>query len=226
MNDASHSPIPPVADTPERIRMINVPPVTLLIVALLSVVQIMRTYMLTPDEDQIWVLRYGFIPLHLREYGLSSIFPWLSLVTYSVLHFGWLHFFVNVTGLLAFGSGVERALGWMRYLVILILSIMAGALLHFIFFSHDTVILGGISAGLSGLFAVVIGLIQQRNGWRGLLLPSAVWIIINVVIGYAGIPGQGGLSIAWLAHMGGFIVGLVSLPFVLPAYSFSNRQKG
>jgi membrane associated rhomboid family serine protease len=214
----------PVTDAQEPVRMINVPPVTLFIVALLTFIHIMRVYVLSAEEDQNWVLRFGFIPLHLYEYGLHSIFPWLSTITYSVLHFGWVHFFVNITGVLAFGSGVERAFGWWRYSIVMVLCIMAGALAHFALFSHDTVILGGISAGLSGLFALVIGLIQQRNGWRGLFLPALIWVLINIVIGYAGMPGQGGLSIAWIAHMGGFAMGLIALPVLLPAYRFQKQH--
>jgi membrane associated rhomboid family serine protease len=222
----NHSPESASSSLPPSEPLFNVPPVTLLLVLVLSAIQLLRVYGFSPEQDQLWVLRLGFIPLHLREYGLSSIFPWFSTITYSLLHFGWLHFVVNITAILAFGAGVERSFGWKRYVVILGATIIAGALTHFIWFSHDVVILGGISAGVSGLFAIVIGMLQQRNGWRGLIVPSVIWLAINMVIGNMGMPGQDGLSIAWVAHMGGFIAGLAFLPWIMPAYRVFKSQKG
>ncbi|HEY1095891.1 MAG TPA: rhomboid family intramembrane serine protease [Alphaproteobacteria bacterium] len=223
MNTASPQPGIAPATSP-RERMINVPPVTLILVVFLVGVHLWRTYFLTEDQDMTVIIRLGFLPLNLHDYAFQSIWPWISLVSYASLHFGWTHLIINATGLLAFGAGVERAFGMVRYLLVLVVGIIAGALAHYMFFPDGTTILGGISAGLSALFAVVMGLLQQRRGWTGMIVPSLVWIGVNIVIGYVGIPGQVGMAIAWVAHLGGFIVGLLALPCLMPAYKICRPE--
>ena len=210
---------------PARERLINLPPLTLALLIVLFGIHLMRLFVLTPMQDEELVLLLGFVPARLRILGTHDILPWLNLVTYALLHFGWTHMLVNGVGLAAFGAAAERLIGRLNYSVVLLVGTITGALLHFVFFSTDTVLLGGISAGLSGVFAVVLGVIQQtrQRPWRSLAKPVLAWIVINVVMGLIGVPGQPGLAIAWVAHLGGFVGGLVCLPFFVPAYRFSSQ---
>jgi membrane associated rhomboid family serine protease len=209
---------------PTRERLFSVAPVTLALVLLVIAVHLVRLFVLSDVQDLDLVMSLSFIPAKLLLTGTTSFEPWINLLSYALLHFGWMHLIVNVTGLLAFGTALERFLGWRVYLGILLTGIIAGALFHFIFFSSDSVILGGISAGLSALFAVILGCLQ-RASWRVLLPGIIAWLAINLLTGLMGVPGQPGLAMAWLAHMGGFFAGLAFLPFLFPAYR-SSFSKG
>jgi membrane associated rhomboid family serine protease len=47
------------------------------------------------------------------------------------------------------------------------------------------------------------------GGRRGLWLVVILWIVINVVLGQTGMPGMEDAAIAWVAHLGGFVSGLL-----------------
>lgn len=208
--------------------MINIPPLTFLLMLALTIVHLVRVFALSPEDDQMLVMHLGFMPKFLHDAGLHMWQPWASLVTYSLLHFGWPHFIVNITALVAFGSATERVFGRMRYMVILLAGVIAGALIHFAFYSESTILLGGMSAGLSALFAVVLGVMQlgrtQTHVWRAMIKPTLAWVVVNIVIGLMGVPGQPGLAVGWVAHLGGFAAGLLCLPLFVTAYRFWKKD--
>ena len=213
--------------------LFNVPPVTLALIVLLTAVHLIRLFVLSSDQDAQWVATLGFIPLRFKQLALHDPLAWLPVISYAALHFGWMHFFVNVTGLAAFGSATERTVGAVRYIAILISGIIAGIALHFILFSDTIVLIGGISAGVSALFPIIMAIIQhtrQQTGWHSLLPALFIWVVMNIVFGLTGVPGgnlsgQGPsiLAVAWVAHLGGFMAGLIWLPILWPHYRFTFR---
>lgn len=224
----SDEPIQAAPAAAKRQPPIHIAPVTLLIVLVLAAVHVMRLYILSPNDEQLFVLHVAFVPKFLHDVGFYTWQPWPTLLSYSLLHFGWLHFIVNITALTAFGSAVERMFGMRRYIVVLLSGIVAGALVHFAFYSNSTVLLGGISAGISALFAVVLGMMQLNRsdfqGWTSMRKPVIAWVIMNVAIGLMGVPGQPGLAIGWIAHLGGFAAGLLALAWLIPDYAFGNTH--
>ena len=214
------APSTPSHDSEASERLVNIPPVTLFLMAVLTAVHLIRLFYLTPAQDNFWVSLLGFVPAYFHQSATTEFLPWANLLSYALLHFGWAHFVMNIAGLAAFGSAVEQSIGAVRYAAVLLFGIIAGALVHFMFFYDSAVLLGGISAGLSALFAVILGLLQQhrvlKRGWRGLALPVTVWIVVNTVLGFIGIPGQPDQTIGWIAHLGGFIAGLACLPVLFP----------
>lgn len=156
----------------------------------------------------------GFVSA--RYSGLVP-FGWPAVVApvaHLFLHGGWLHVAVNVGMLMAFGSPLERAIGLKRFLLLYILSGFGGALTHFIFQPQSLSPLIGASGAISGLFGGVL-MVMQRQGLMGdparygrLALFIAVWLGITIFFGFAGMPGAEG-NIAWTAHVGGFVVGLL-----------------
>jgi membrane associated rhomboid family serine protease len=153
-----------------------------------------------------------------------------SFVTYMAVHAGWVHLLVNLAWMVAFGSGVERRIGEARFFAFSILCGIAGALLHLALNWGDMAPVVGASAAISGQMAaalrVVFGLRgdADRNFVRAplpslaaslsdirLLLVLALWVGLNLVFGLGLLTMEGAEgAIAWQAHIGGFVFGLVT----------------
>ena len=162
-----------------------------------------------------------------------------TLLSYGLLHGSWLHLASNGLWLAAFGSPVARRLGPGRFLNLLALSTIGGALLHWWSRDLDVLPLVGASAGISGATAAAIrfvfapGLRFGELGddavvkaipaeplgqlWRNsrALLFTGIWFATNILFGAGLVPIFGEeTSIAWEAHIGGFVVGLLLFPLL------------
>jgi membrane associated rhomboid family serine protease len=192
--------------------MFNLPPVTAALAGLLVIVHGLRQ--LLSEREDLWLdFTFGVLP---ARYGLALDWPAIvAPVTHSVLHAGWLHLAINVATLAAFGSGVERMLGGARMLLVFLATAALGALLHVLVYAGDVVPVVGASGGISGLFGVILVLLHRRGQLGGSLkVVAVVWILVAVVTGVIGVPGQEDLSIAWVVHIAGFVAGLALAPLV------------
>jgi membrane associated rhomboid family serine protease len=149
---------------------------------------------------------------------------YLTLLTSMFMHGSIMHIVGNMLFLWIFGDNVEIALGRMRYLIFyLVCGIIAGLSHVFV-----TVALGSNpyipSLGASGAISGVLGaylVLFPRNPVRVLLfrvittVPAIVaiglWFLLQLFEGYFSGPGGGG--VAYAAHVGGFIAGLVLVKF-------------
>ncbi|MEI6573890.1 MAG: rhomboid family intramembrane serine protease [Alphaproteobacteria bacterium] len=192
---------------------------------------------LKPDSEDFAGL--AEIAAYLRAH--PSALPF-SLFSYAFLHAGWPHLVINSIWLMAFGSVVLRRIGTIRFLVLFALSSIGAALFHFITHSGDVMPVIGASGAVSGIMAAAIRFVFQpgeslsgfsldaSGSYRAPALPLIktfqdrrtlrfilLWLAINIVTGLAGVPlGLGEGSIAWEAHVGGFITGLIVFSWVDP----------
>jgi membrane associated rhomboid family serine protease len=222
----SRPPPPPPDDTAAAQRAINLPPVvTALIVANVAV------YLVVSVLPWRWelgaLLHLGFVP---ARYTIGSAFAWPALVapvTHQFLHGGVLHLLVNMVMLAAFGSGVERLLGGGRMLALYVVCGMAGALAHLAFYPESTTPVIGASGAISGLFGAVLRLIARHprvgGGVKRVLPVAAIWVVVAIVTGFTGLPGDGGAQVAWAAHVGGFLLALAL--FDLFAWRANRRSR-
>ncbi|PJB69873.1 MAG: rhomboid family intramembrane serine protease [Alphaproteobacteria bacterium CG_4_9_14_3_um_filter_47_13] len=195
---------------------LNLPPVTKIMMAVLVIIHLALNFILD-DPARQWVLdHFGFTP----EYYTRAFSFWPAIAgsfTYALLHDGWIHISMNVVMMAAFGAGVEKWMGGRRMLVLFVLCSLGAALCHFILspFSAHTMV--GASGGISGLFAAVLVMMQMQgrlgHGRYGIWPLAAFWIGISFIFGLLG--GPGGSAIAWAAHIGGFIAGLILIKPVL-----------
>ncbi|MGN6570599.1 MAG: rhomboid family intramembrane serine protease [Pseudolabrys sp.] len=173
-----------------------------------------------------------------------------TFVTYAFLHANWMHFGVNAIWFLAFGSAVARRFGAMRFLAFFAVTAAAGAALHLVTHAGEQFPMIGASASISGTMAAAIRFVFQRGGPLGILrggdddayrvpaLPLsgvlrdprvllflAVWFGINIVFGVGSFPSlTGGESVAWQAHIGGFLAGLLLFSWFDPAPDFQQSD--
>jgi len=165
---------------------------------------------------------FGVVPVELidalRSGDLLSL-PVLSLITYQFLHGGWMHLGVNMITLAAFGTPVERLLGVRRFVVFYLSAGVVAGFIHVLFFpgSSDPVI--GASGSISGVFGGVLMLMRYVGSLTSLLPVAGIWIGLNVFFGiFGGTPGAAGEQVAWVAHIGGFVYGLLVIRLFLPRH--------
>ena len=158
-----------------------------------------------------------------------------TFVTYALLHGDLVHLGVNLIWLLPFGAAVARRLRPVRFLVFFAVTAAAGALAHLVTHPGAMLPMVGASASISGFMAAAMRFAFQRGGpldnWRSadpasyfvpaepltkalrnprLLIFLGVWFALNALFGLGTgiIPGTE-QAVAWQAHVGGFIAGLV-----------------
>ncbi len=158
-----------------------------------------------------------------------------TFVTYSLLHANLSHIGFNVLWLLPFGSALARRFGAVRFFVFMAVTAAAGALAHLLTHEHAVAPMIGASASVSGAMAAAIRFAFVQGSFlsfsRGdadaaarvpaLSLTRAlrntrvlgflvVWFGVNIIFGIGSIAiGADGASVAWQAHIGGFLAGLM-----------------
>jgi len=151
------------------------------------------------------------------------------------MHGGWLHLGGNMLFLFIFGDNVERRLGSLLYLAFyLVCGVIASAAQ--IATDPSSVIPSlGASGAISGVLAAYLVYFPQNKvrvlvGFRFVtevpaLLMIGVWALIQFVsgIGSIAVTDQTGGGVAYFAHIGGFIAGLV-LAFLLRAFGRGPTQ--
>ena len=164
-----------------------------------------------------------------------------TFVTYALLHADVMHLGINAVWLLAFGTPLARRFGALRFLVFFAVTAIAGAAAHLATHGGELVPMIGASAAVSGAMAAAMSFAFQRGGpiWqRGretasyqvpaislgaalrdprILAFFAVWLGINLLFGLGAISLAGAdQPIAWQAHVGGFLAGLLLFGFFDP----------
>jgi membrane associated rhomboid family serine protease len=138
-------------------------------------------------------------------YSYPQLFePW-RMFTSIFAHASIIHIALNMYTLWIFGMVLEPMLGRIRYLVLFLLSGLAGSLGVFLIADPRIPVIGA-SGAIFGMMAAFL-IIQRRLGGNATQL--LILVGINLVIGFV-IPG-----IAWQAHLGGLVGGaLVGLIYV------------
>lgn len=161
---------------------------------------------------------FAFVPAYFwaqfQGAGHLDVLSLLSLVTHAFLHADLLHLFLNGGLLLAFGTLVERVSGTGWFLLLFALAAAGGALAQAFAVGPEPVVMVGASGAVYGMIGAAIpylfaGRVGQSR--RSALAFIVVIMGLNLVFGAFGLGEflSGGGAIAWQAHIGGFVVGLV-----------------
>jgi membrane associated rhomboid family serine protease len=183
------------------------------------------------------------IPLYFRDQFIAhyALVPdrlsLTSFVTSMFLHGGWLHLLGNMWFLWVFGSHIEEAMGSGKFLIFYLTSGIASAAVQFLFNLGSpipTIGASGAIAGVMGAFVLiyprvrVVTLVFIVIFITTIELPAALmllyWFAIQLLSGLGSLSqvtqAQG---IAWFAHVGGFLAGIVLVRFFSgnrPRYSY------
>jgi membrane associated rhomboid family serine protease len=157
--------------------------------------------------------------------GLQGHNYW-PFLTYMFLHGGWLHIIGNMWFLWIFGDNVEDRMGHRRFLFFYLLCGFSAVLIYLIINPESTVPTLGASGAISGVMgayflmfptARVLTLIPIFFFPYIVELPALIfigfWFLFQLISGASSmVEAQTGQGIAWWAHIGGFITGMVLLP--------------
>jgi membrane associated rhomboid family serine protease len=158
-----------------------------------------------------------------------------TFVTYAFIHGDLTHLTVNSLWLLAFGSPLAVRFGTLKILAFLAVGAAAGAAVHLATHPGTFTPMVGASAAISAAMAGVIRFLFEPGGPMGagrlpgpaahlvpasplmttlarppVLLFLAVWFGLNIIFGLGTLPiSDEGISVAWEAHIGGFVAGLI-----------------
>jgi membrane associated rhomboid family serine protease len=199
------------------------PLVTLALVALNVIAFFLELSQPSERALQSFIESWGVVP---REYAaghdLAPYIPlpfWTTLFTSMFLHGGWAHLGGNMLYLWIFGDNLEKVMGHVRFIVFYLVCGLAAGLAHIFFNSASGVPTVGASGAISGILGGYLMLfphnrvrVLTRGGVAAVpaVYMLGFWILIQFVNGLGAIaqtPETGG--VAYVAHVGGFVAGLV-----------------
>ena len=161
--------------------------------------------------------------------GPTKIPVYFTLLTSMFMHGGWAHLGGNMLYLWIFGDNIENRLGHMRYIIFYLLTGVIASLSHVfatVMSTQNSLVPSlGASGAISGVLGAYILLFPKRTVKmfviRGVIdVPSYValgfWIALQVVSGLGLLGEASGGGVAYAAHIGGFIAGLLLIKFFDP----------
>lgn len=152
---------------------------------------------------------------HLLEaYQFRDIIPAVSVFSSMFMHGGWMHLLGNMLFLWIFGNNIEDYLGHFKFIVFYLICGVGAAAAHFFFNYNSLEPVIGASGAISGIMGAYL-ILFPRAKIKTLVfilffitfmdIPAAAFLVIWFLFQftYAG----AGSYVAWLAHVGGFLVG-------------------
>lgn len=190
------------------------------------------------DLDR-FIYIYGLVPARYSVPQIASYFSILeqifALFSFMFLHGGFLHLLGNMWSLYIFGDNVEDHLGPLRYLFFYLLCGVASGVSHLVVnFNSNIPTIGasGAIAGVMGAYFILHPKAKILTLIPIFIIPWFVeipaffflglWFVIQFLHAAGGSGAAGG--IAWWAHIGGFVFGIVFIKLLslLPATGISN----
>lgn len=165
---------------------------------------------LAPAAIERWIVfHFAFIP---AAWSIDAWPIWslaIAPFTYAFLHAGLLHLVLNGVMLAVMGQVLERRLGQAKFLLVFAAGVLGGALVHAVIGGAAEIPLVGASAGVGALYGAGITLhgrgVSLGPNSRLLMALTAFFLITNI-LGLI-LPLMG--NIAYAAHLGGFIAGIL-----------------
>lgn len=177
-----------------------------------------------------FILKFGVVPglvVNWPETGMSFTAAILPFVTSMFLHGGWMHLIGNMWYLWIFGDNVEDRLGHFMYLVFYLLCGIGAGIVHTVLNADSFIPSVGASGAIAGVlgayilsypFARVLTLVPIFVFIQIIEIPAMIvlglWFIMQFLSGTAALVSTAatdGGGVAWWAHIGGFVIGMVLL---------------
>lgn len=160
--------------------------------------------------------------------GPTAIPVYFTLLTSMFMHGSWAHLAGNMLYLWIFGDNIENRLGHRRYLFFYLLCGIIASLSHVfstLMSPQNTLVPSlGASGAISGVLGAYLMMFPKRKikmlAFQGIIqVPSwvalGIWIVFQVISGLGMLGGETG-GVAYAAHIGGFLAGLILIKFFDP----------
>jgi membrane associated rhomboid family serine protease len=239
-------PLPPAAGTeppvvpapdeepPAREPIFNIPRPLAVVVALMTVIHLLRVYVLSDQLDRGVIIDAAFFPIRytlpLSEQGWVGYF--LGPFGHSLLHGSALHLIFNSLWLVVFAAPLVARIGAWRFALLWLTSAGFSAFFFGLLSGWPMTYLIGASGVVSATvgaacrfsvplsgsrqmryaqYAPRLGIVEAMTH-RSVLVFTAIWLLSNmlVLVGIGMPSGSSGADIAWQAHLGGFLFGYLT----------------
>lgn len=222
---------------PQKTRepVLNIPAVIIGLIGLCSLIYVAQNYLISEEHNFIFMLNFAFIPARFT-YGSGFYDPaaLFTMLSYSFMHGSFAHLAVNMVWLAAFGSPLAGRIGTSKILIFWALTSIVAVLTHYAIYPTSNIPLVGASGAISGIMGAAARYGFRRvpthsgnknmSAFAGPLLPVlttltyrpvitfvGIWFIINIITGVYSAQETGLASIAWEAHIGGFLAGFFGI---------------
>lgn len=182
---------------------------------------------LPADAAERAVLSLGAVPALLTGHArldpaIASVPAWATVLTSMFLHGGWLHLGGNMLYLWIFGDNVEDAFGHLRFALFYVACGVAAVAAQALPAPDSTTPMIGASGAISGVLGAYLLLFPRARVLVAIplglyldlrRLPAVVVLVLWFALQLAStLLGDGNEGVAFRAHLGGFIAGLVLAP--------------
>jgi len=177
--------------------------------------------MLLSQDPEAFVARYALTPQNVTLFNLETLLPF---ITSMFLHGGFFHIFSNMWFLWVFGDNVEERLGILGFPLLYFGSGIVGGILQYLLHTGSTVPMIGASGAVSGVLGAYFILFPHHR-IRSVVFLFFIFTVVNIPAGFylfywfilqffqgiASIPtlSQEVGGVAFMAHVGGFVTGVL-----------------
>jgi len=180
-------------------------------------------------------INYDTLTTPIGNLSINSPIPnWITLFTSMFIHGDWMHFMANMLFLWVFGDNIEDRFGHLRYLLFYLAAGMAAAWLHIATNTASQVPTVGASGAIAGVLGAYLFLFPYSRVRTVVIfffitfirIPAifllGFWLVLQFIggIGSLGPSAQAG-GVAYWAHIGGFVLGIVTVLL----YRLLTRQR-
>ena len=172
-----------------------------------------------PSALNGFIETWGLVPV---RFWANPQTAWVTIFSSMFLHGGWFHILSNMWVLFIFGDNVEDRMGGGWYLVFYLLSGVAAALMQTFLLSGSSAPMIGASGAIAGVLgaylvlfprARILSLVPILFIFTVIEVPAVVfllfWFASQLFSGFLALGGASGSGVAWWAHIGGFVFGLL-----------------
>lgn len=174
---------------------------------------------LTAGNTDLFIFQYALVPANVDFGNWSSFVPF---VTSQYLHAGFLHIASNMLFLWVFGDNVEERLGFLFFPIFYTLAGVVGGLAQFMLAPDSPIPMLGASGAVAGVLGAYFALFPHHTiktlvpvfGFVSVVsIPASVmlvyWFVTQLFAGVGSLAISAGDvgGVAYLAHIGGFVVG-------------------
>jgi len=212
-------------------------PVMTYALILINVLVFLWELSLSPEQLDAAFNRLAVVPAHAsaHPFAVATI---LSIIFSMFFHSGWGHLLGNMLYLYLFGNNVEDRLGWILFPILYFGSGFAAAWAQIAIDPTSTIVLVGASGAIAGVLGSYllffpgvrvkgivplshIGFWAEWPAWAVI----GLWFLVQLFNGVTslGVPTSGG--VAFFAHIGGFVFGLLLTRLVMIAYPQPPTQE-
>ncbi|MDY6969504.1 MAG: rhomboid family intramembrane serine protease [Spirochaetota bacterium] len=186
--------------------------------------------------SQANVVYFGIIPYrvtHFFEFSTTpfSLNPLLTFFTAMFFHGSILHIIGNMLYLWIFGNNVEDAMGHLKFLFFYILCGIISSFAHIFAEPYSKIPMIGASGAIAGVLGAYLILFPYSKVLTAVIIfvfirlikiPAVIILGIWFLIQITSIRSGGG--VAWYAHIGGFVIGILLVNFFVPDNKYYRRM--